>query len=379
MYAMGTAFAALSAWLLLRILRTGGGTWAWTAYGLSVLGLLNSHHYGLFSVGAQAAFLGLYLIWLAGVGRGDEARRLLIPAAIVGLLVAMADLPTLGILRTQVGRVQLDYWIRPLTWQTFATTVGQFIIPNHDDVPRPEGWASIGLVAAGSAIVTIGGRRGEVFALGSALLPMAFSAAASTITPVWSSRYFRFAHLFMVATVALAIWRVTIRRPALRSCLFASAAAGLVYANVAFWRGLDLAHNTGMRAAVATILERIRPGESIVATDVVQYATAKFYAGRRAPIHLVEPPPELFWGWHLIRPDDVISPGELRDEVARGIWLVGSTSEPVLPPECGLDDAQQLEKYEYHYYCVPNRNTFVNHYAVPADRHSDGVTGRAGG
>lgn len=352
---------------------------AWTAYGLSVLGLLNSHHYGLFSVGAQAVFLGLYLIWLAGAGRGDEARRLLIPAAIVGLLVTMADLPTLGILRTQVGRVQQDYWIRPLTWQAFATTLGQFIIPNHDDVPRPEGWASLGLVAAASAILAVGGRRGEVFVVGSALLPMAFSAAASTITPVWASRYFRFAHLFVVASVALAIWRVTIRRPALRSCLFASVAAGLVYANVAFWRGLDLAHNTGMRAAVATILERIRPGESIVATDVIQYATAKFYAGRRAPIHLVKPPPDMFWGWHLIRPDDVIPLGELRDELARGIWLIGPTSVPVVPPEWGLDNARKLENYEYYCYCIPNKNIFVNHYIGPVDRHSDGVAGRAGG
>jgi len=376
---MGTAFAALSAWLLLRILRTGGSTRAWTAYGLSALGLLNSHHYGLFSVGAQAVLLGLYLIWLAGAGRGDEARRLLAPVAIVGVLVALADLPTLGILRTQVGRVQKDYWIRPLTWRAFNTTVGQFIIPNHDDVPRPEGWASLGLVAAASAIVAIGGRRGEVFVLGSALLPMAFSAAASTITPVWSSRYFRFAHLFVLASVALAIWRVTIRRPALRSCLFASVAAGLVYANVAFWRGLDLAHNTGMRAAVATILERIRPGESIVATDGIQYTTAKFYAGTQAPIHLVQPPPDMFWGWHLIRPDDVISLGELRDELARGIWLVGPTSVPIVPPEWGLDDARHLEMHEYHYYCIPNRDIFVNHYAGPVDRHADGVTGRAGG
>ena len=379
MYAMGTAFAALSAWLLLRLLRTGGSRWAWTAYGLSVLGLLNSHHYGLFSVGAQAVFLGLYLIWLAGIGRGDEARRLFIPAAVVGVLVAMADLPTLGILQTQVGRVQQDYWIRPLTWQAFTTTVGQFIIPNHDDVPRPEGWVSLGLVASASAILAIGGRRGEAFVLGSALLPMAFSAAASTITPVWASRYFRFAHLFLVASVALAIWRVTTRRPALRSCLFASAAVGLLYANVAFWRGLDLSHNTGMRAAVATILERIRPGESIVATDVIQYATAKFYAKSRAPIHLVEPPTDMFWGWHLIRPDDLISPGEFRDELARGIWLVGPTSVPVVSPEWGLDDARPLDQYEFHYYCLPNKNTFVNHYAGPVDRRADGVTGRAGG
>jgi mannosyltransferase len=379
MYSMGTAFAALSAWLLVRILRTGGSARAWTAYGLSALGLLNSHHYGLFSVGAQVVFLGLYLVWLAGVGRGKEARRLAIPAAIVGLLIAAADLPALGILQTQVDRVRQDYWIRPLTWEIFVSTFGQFIIPNHDDVPRPEGWVILGLVIAAAAALAVRGRRGEGFVVASALLPMAFSATASTITPVWSTRYFRFAHLFVLAAVALAVWRVAMRRPALRSCLFASMAAGLLYANVAFWRGLDLAHNPGMRAAVATILERIRPGESIVATDVIQYATAKFYAARRAPIHLVQPPSEMFWGWHLIRPDDLISLDELRPEMDRGIWLIGTTSAPVVSPEWDLDDARLLEKYEYHYYCIPNKNIFVHHYVSPMDRRAEGVTDRAGG
>ena len=252
-------------------------------------------------------------------------------------------------------------------------------LANHDDVPRPEGWVIIGLVAAAAAILAVRGRRGEAFVVASALLPMAFSAAASTITPVWSARFFRFAHLFVLAAVALAIWRVTPRRPALRSCLFTSLAAGLLYANVAFCRGLDLAHNPGMRAAVATILERIRPGETIVSTDVIQYVTAKFYAGKRAPIHLVEPPAHLFWGWHLIRPDDLISLDELRDEMARGIWLIGTTSAPVVSPEWDISDEQLLEKYEYHYYLHLHKNIFVHHYAGPVDRHAEGVTGRAGG
>lgn len=379
MYTMGTAFAVLSSWLLLRILRTGGSAGAWTAYGLAALGLLNSHHYGLFSVGAQAVFLGLYLVWLAGAGRGKEASRLAIPAAIVGLLIAMADLPTLTILRTQVGRVRQDYWIHPLTWEAFGSTIGQFVIPSHDNGPRPEGWLILAFLAAALVVLSVSGRRGEGFVVASALLPMVFSAAASTITPVWAPRYFRFAHLFVLAMVALAIWRVSARRPALRSCLFGSLAAGLLSANVIFWQNFDLKHNTGMRGAVATILKQIRPGESIVATDVVQYVTAKFYAKGRAPIHLVEPPPDLFWGWHLIRPDDLISLDALRAETARGIWLIGTTPRPVVSPEWALDDARLLEKYEYHYYLFLHRNIFVHHYAGPVDRPAEGAAGREGG
>ena len=375
MYTMGTAFAAMSSWMLLRILRTGGGAASWTGYGLSALGLLYSHHYGLFSVAAQAVFLGLYLAWLVGAGRGDEARRLLIPAAAVGLAVATAYLPALAILRTQAGRVRQDYWIRPLTARNFADAFGQFVIPDHDDVPRPEGWVVLGLVAASSATLIPRGRRGDGFVLASALLPMAFAAAASTITPVWVGRYFRFAHLFILATVALALWRVATRRPAARWCLFASLAAGLVYANVAFWGRLDIPHNPGMRAAVAAVLRDIRPGESIVTTDVVQYVPAKYYVGRRAPIHLLEPSADLFWGWHLIRPDDLISLDDFRRELARGVWLIGTMPEPVVSPEWDLGEARLLSRSAYHYYLGMHRNIYVHHYEFPVDRPA----GRSGG
>ncbi len=380
MYTMGTAFAALCAWLLLRILRTGGSARAWTAYGLSALGLLNSHHYGLFSVGAQAVFLGLYLVWLAGVGRGEEARRLLIPAAIVGLLVAMADLPALGILRTQVSRVQQDYWIRPLTWHSFVSTFGYFIMPNPADLPRPEAMRHprAGGRSCGGPRHRRPSRRGVRRRL-PRCCRWPFRLRCPRSHPSGRRRYFRFANLFVLAAVALAIWRLTMRRPALRSGLFAALAAGLLYANVAFWRGLDLAHNTGMRAAVATILERIRPGESIVSTDLLQYLTAKFYAQRTGADPPGRAPPDMFWGWHVIRPDDLISLDQLRDEMTRGIWLIGTMPKLVVSPEWELDDLRLLEEYEYHYYMELHKNIFVHHYVGPVDRPADGGTGRAGG
>lgn len=375
MYTMGTAFAALSAWLLLRLVRAGGSVRAWTVYGLATLGLLNSHHYGLFSVAAEAVFLGLYLVWLVGAGRADEARRLAIPAAIVGIVVVLADLPTLTILRTQVGRVRQDYWIRPLSWETVVSTFGQFIIPNYESMPRTEGWIILALLGLAAVILAVRGRRGEGFVVALALLPMAFSALASMITPVWAPRYFRFAHLFVLAMLALAVWRLTRRLPVVRSCLFAALAAGLLWANVEFWQGMDLAHNTGMRAAVATVLDQIRPGESIIATDVIQYTTAKFYVAGRAPIYLVEPPPDLFWGWHLIRPKDLITLDDLRGKLPRGLWLIGTLREPVIAPDWDLNDAELLARQEFHYYMHLHRIIYVHHYKRSDDRPARGVAG----
>ncbi len=378
MYSMGTAFAAMSGWLSLRILRTDGGMRQWAAYGLSLLGLLYSHHYGLFSVAAQAVFLGLYMVWFVGAGRREDARRLLLASAIVGVLVFAAYLPALDILKIQSNRVQQDYWIRPLSWETVSGTFSQFFIPDHDELPRFGGWILLGLFGASSLVLLIGGRRGEGLVLASAILPLIFSASVSTITPVWVGRYFRFAHLFMIATMALAVWRVTEQSARLRSLAIAGMAAGLLYANVAFWERLDLSRNPGMRGAVSAILERIRPGESIVALDTVQYVPAKFYVGRRAPIHLIEPSADMFWGWHLIRHDDVISLEELRRELREGVWTIGTLRVPIVSPDFDLGQHTPRATFHFRYHMELHRNIYVHYYKIPDDRDSGDGADRTG-
>lgn len=249
MYTMGTAFTALCAWLLLRIIRMRGhASWSWAAYGLAALGVLYSHHYGLFSMAAQAVFFGLYLLRLFGAGQHDVARRLMAGGVVVAILVALAYLPAFAMLQAQSHRVQQDYWIRPLSWETFSTTFSQFVVPDHDDIPRAGGSIVMAMVAASALILMTDGTRGEGFVLTSALLPILFAAAASTFTPIWSGRYFRFAHLFVLAMVALALWRQTRRRPLFLAGTVACLTAGLLWANLAFWDRLDLQRNQGMRS-----------------------------------------------------------------------------------------------------------------------------------
>ena len=365
MYTMGTTFAALSCWLLLRNLRTGGGVVAWLAYGLALTGLVYSHHWGLFSAAAQALFLGFYVLWLAASGAGETARRLAVAAGATGVMVALMYLPAYFLLRTQLGRVQQDYWIRALTWEKFAWTFSQFVVPDHGDVHREGGWYVVALVAAASLYLSVNARRGEAVVLASALLPIVFAASVSTMTPIWVGRYFRFAHLFILATLALAVWRIGRGKPVLLVGALACSAAGLLYANVIFWSRLDLPHNGGMRAAAATIMGRIRPGESIVATDVVQYVTAKFYVHGKAPIHLVRPPDDMFWGWHLIRPDDLISLDELRYKAGKGIWLIGTIPIPVIAPEWDWGERPPSEIGRSHYYIDLHTDIYVHYYKSP--------------
>jgi hypothetical protein len=134
-------------------------------------------------------------------------------------------------------------------------------------------------------------------------------------------------------------------------------------ANILFWKYLDIPNGTGVRGAVEKILAKRTGDEMIVTFDHHQYFTAKYYVGARARIRLVELSPDLFWGWHLIRPADLITLEQLRGELRRGVWLIGRDPTPVLLPE--EPDASPIEPYPFRYYHSLHRQLFVHHFRIP--------------
>ena len=131
-------------------------------------------------------------------------------------------------------------------------------------------------------------------------------------------------------------------------------------ANVAFWRKLNLDEGRGIKGAVEFVLASRGPDETIVALDVNQYFPAKYYVGSRARIALLEPGPDLFWGWHLIRSDDLIAPDQLDREINRGVWLIGTLSTPAITP--GLVSAKPRDQQVFTYYNHLHSRVFVHHY-----------------
>jgi mannosyltransferase len=363
MYALGTALAALGGWLLLRALRGRGGNWTWAGYGLACVALLYTHHYALFTIAAQFVFLALYGVSLIGAGAGDEARRLATRAAAVGAIVALAYLPALQFLLVQADRVRQDYWIGPLDWRMLRATFGQFVVPVESPGVAPTwGWAVLGAFAISVALIVPGARRGDGLVLASALGPMIAAAAAATITPIWVPRYFRFAHLFVLATIALAVWRVSRDSRILRVSCVAAVCAGLLAANVAFWRALDLTNGPGPRGAVDRILAERRGDEPIIVLDLYQYLPISYYARQHAVVRLVRPTIIPFWGPHVIRPGDLIEPEAIAQELHRGVWVVGTL--PVPANISALEDLTPDHGFVVTFYLELHKKIYVTHYVA---------------
>jgi hypothetical protein len=189
---------------------------------------------------------------------------------------------------------------------------------------------------------------------------MVLSAGVSTLTPIWVGRFFRMTQPFVLATVALALWKLTCRSRAATIVLFTTAFLGLAVANRAFWQGLDLENGRGVQGAVDYITAHRTPTESIVALDMIQYFPAKFYMSRHGRVRMLEPEASMFWGWHLIRPDDLVTADELDEELDRGVWLISTTPRPAVTPR--LIATAPAEVQIFTYYNHLHARVYVHHY-----------------
>lgn len=358
MYSLGTMAAVTSSWLLLLALRRWRDRWPWIAYGAACLALLYCHHYALFTVATQFAFLGVYALVLRRDRDREKLKSLVPPVAALALLLAIAYLPGAVLLKTQVGRVRLDYWIEPLSLDSFMSIFANFVIPGVDDGYVPYGAPVELVVLASAAYVAAGGRRGDYFVVASACLPIALAASASAFTPIWVARYFRFVQPFAIATVALAAWKL----PRGRRLVLALVFAILLGANYVFWKSLGLRDGTGIRGAVEAILARHRGDELIVALDLVQYFPAKFYAGRHARIRLLDTEPKPFWGGHLVRPVDLVAPDTVANELAQGVWVIGDFNAPAVLTRSLRKRACVTHDWEFRYYHPLHRKIRVRRY-----------------
>ena len=266
MYALGTALAAFSSWQLLRALRRPDRAGRWVAYVALALPLAYTHYYALFTIAAQLAFAFGFSAACQRFRPSAVARdRRAWLTTLAALALALGYLPWLPGMRNQTRLVREDFWIPPVTWSGFSTSLCQMFMRSEADIPH-EG---VALVAAEACLVaTVGllwrGGRGGWFTATAAWVPFAASVAVSVVSkPVFHTHCFLFAHLFFLAGIAALVGRL---RPA-GARLAASAAVVLVFAWVSAGYVADgsaKASFPGARGAAAWLDAERQPGEPVV-------------------------------------------------------------------------------------------------------------------
>ncbi len=347
MYALGTALVSFSSWLLLRALQANRAVLPWACYGLCTGALLYTHHYGLLSVIAQFVFLAVYLLGIAWRGRTAQAVNLFRRIALVGILMALAYLPWALAFRVQVERVRRSFWIGPVRWEWFLQIFGELMLPEQVN------WSPAVLLglAAGALVVLLLAWRlhpASGLVLASTIGPMLLAALISLWTPIWYPRYFRFAHLFFLAALALALWRIRAR--AIRVLLTGWVLVNFLAASVDLWMSLDIPHKPGMRGAMARIQAENRDAELMVVISPYHYFLAKYYAPPGLEVRLLQPPEpmQLREGAAVVVPEDFISHEELASRLHRGIWIIAPWPGPY--PIAALDSCQVLTSFHTEFY-----------------------------
>jgi mannosyltransferase len=330
MYSLGTALMAFSSWLLLRALRAERSTPLWDAYAFTILGLLYTHHYAVFSIGAQLAFLGLLLAWRALRGNGREVlllvRRLLIP----GVLVAVAYLPWMLVLKEQAARVQKEYWTQPLTWDMVETTLGRLVFPIRGFWSALELQAIVAVIAFLLLAAAWRPRRANVLVLASATMPFVLAAVISLLySPIWAPRYFRFAQLFVLAITTIAIWRIPLEW--LRGLAGWLALVSLAGLTIDYWAERDIPHRPGMRGVMERIYAQNKHNAAIIVTWSVHYFSARYYAPPGVEVRLLssDSPIPHYHGGPIVRQEDFISPDEVQARLSAGVWIISPAPHEV--------------------------------------------------
>ena len=220
MYALGTALALGSAWLLLRAHRATGRRLAWwTAWGLAAAAAVATHYYLLFTVAAQAGWAVV-----RARRRPGGARELVLAAAVAAVVLA----PWAPMLWRQARQVRAEYWIPPATPSALFEGIARWALG------RDAGGASIAvavLVVASLVTAAWSGHAGRFFSLQAAapwVLGLLVSLASRR--PIVLERYMVFAQAFLVCA-----WAVALTRAGSRIAWVAAAAlAGVLAVGLAF-------------------------------------------------------------------------------------------------------------------------------------------------
>jgi hypothetical protein len=328
MYAQGAALACLSHWTLFRALRSGARPGWWLAWCLISTSFAYTHYFAFFSLAAQALFVGIYLLW--PVGKRLDRAKTLIAALLAGSLVALAYVPWVPAFLGQRAEVQDSFWAWPVDRWSVPATVYQMLVGGPDTDTFDRGLqhramaACAGLVVAGLVFLFFVGTAGERYLVVSFVLPLGLAVMLSTISgrSIYTNRYFLFAHLSLLASVAALIWRIRCSR--LRTAVAVMALTANAAVCVNFMIRLDVPNRQGNRGVAELLASRCRADELVVVASSRVFFPLQYYAMGQFEPRLLSVPDRIehFGGRPLVDRQNLITVEELWSGRSAQVWIV---------------------------------------------------------
>lgn len=354
MYTLGTVFAVLTAWLLLRTLREEKPRWLWAgAYGIAVALFAYIHYFALFSIFAQGLFAAAYLL-VATRGRIGEVLqwRLTWRLAAAAVIAAACFAPWVPYFLQQNSQVQEAFWIPRLDRWAIPDTAYRMFIPSLS-LPRFHGGIAVAasllpfmgvlLAVAWLGLTSLWHKpvaRAAWLVIASAVVPVIMSSLVSFFgQSLYQDRYLVFAHVFIVIAVAVFIARL---RPWwLRLVTISVVAVGMLVADAHYWQALAVRSKPGAHAATRAIMNHKFSGATIISSSpfvffsVLHYVVEEFDS--RTQVVLYNETGEVihFAGGPILKPTDVVGPEIFTVLDQPSLWVVDTTGfggTPLAPP-----------------------------------------------
>jgi mannosyltransferase len=323
MYAMGAFLAGVSAWLLLRALRseTRALRW-WAAYAFAAAALFYTHYYGAFTVAAQLLFAAVVVAarWRSAPEGRSAARGWLGAVLMAGALVV----PWIPVARRQAARVSAQYWIGEPGLGDIAAALVRWAVGVDSWPPFPV--VVIAVFAAVLLWAIVRGDGGLRFLGLQAAVPWLGALALSLLArrPLFLERYLFFSQLALLAGLGhLAL---------LRSGPWPKR---VVAAGLGSLLGLGLAQEAGGRPtreaaaeeAARFLARSVPPRDLVLANAPRDLMLIGYYLRRAGATGLELKCPASRSEGHLsqvaaIRRDEVLPDEDVWADHSRKVWLV---------------------------------------------------------
>lgn len=345
MYTLGTGLALLSSWLLLVAVRNSSKTnslprrlsW-WALYASITAGFAYVHYYALFTIAGQSVWLIGYCI-VATRGRILEVVQLPITRYALfaaGIAIALY-IPWIPVFLSQTAQVQASYWIPPLGGWSLPDTFYRMFIPTAA-IPPHTGLGIIstlipivmtGIIWVAVAIKTKPHDSAWLTVL-LGVVPFLLSSGISLKSQsLYQDRFFVFAHLFILISIAALIMRL--RRQWARITVTALLVVSFLAAYHGFWRELRILEKPGVHAATQAAMAQRKADESLLVNSsfiffAVDHYIQEEFAGAVKPYLFSESRDLIhFAGGPILKSDDVVS-REFLDATTNDTVLVIDTS-----------------------------------------------------